>query len=109
MPNDRFDENDSKVILLKPQLIILKDGNSIYKPGMKTFLADHRKNETDDEEIPEAQGIKGSKGAVVGGTICTCNTVCTCNTQQVPTCSCNTQATAGHYGCGYYCTCNPVH
>ncbi len=95
--NDRITDKDALVRLPKPQIVILKEGESLYKPGMKTYLA----GETSKDDKND-QGIKDSKGQVVAGTICTCNTVCTCNTQR--TCNCNSYRAS--YG---GCSCNPVH
>ena len=95
--DDRFKDRDADVRLPKPLIKILKDGESVYKPGMKTYLA----GET-TKDGKKDQGIKDSKGLVVAGTICTCNTVCTCNTQRA-SCSCNSYHSSGG------CSCNPVH
>ena len=97
--NDRLQGKDADVRLPKPKVFILKDGEALYKPGMKTYLAgEPSKDEKND------QGIKDSKGGIVAGTICTCNTVCTCNTQKARGCSCNSYRAS--YG---GCSCNPVH
>jgi hypothetical protein len=55
---------------------IIVNGQSLYKPGMKTFFAD------DDGTT----SIRGSEGKVVGGTICTCEAVCTCESYSICTC-----------------------
>ena len=96
--NDRLEAQDADASLPRPRIMILKDGESLYKPGMKTYLA----GET-SKDGKKDQGIKDSKGKVIGGTFCTCNTVCTCNTQKVRSCSCNSQRSRG------VCSCNPVH
>ena len=123
--NDRFRDEDADVRLPKPQVVIIRDGESVYKPGMKTYLAGVSEEETEDGEGSD-EGIKGSRGRTVGGVVCTCNSVCTCNTQSTCTCNtqtvctcnpqtvctCNPQSTCScnnNYGCGYVCSCNPVH
>ena len=94
---DRVTDHEAEIRLPKPRVMILKEGEALYKPGMKTYLA----GET-TKDGKKDQGIKDSKGGVVAGTICTCNTVCTCNTQR--TCSCN-----NYHSYSGGCSCNPVH
>lgn len=118
--DDRIPDVYADVRLPKPQVVIIRDGESVYKPGMKTYLAGVPEGETEDREGSD-KGIKGSEGRTVGGVICTCNSVCTCNTQSTcscnththSTCTCNTQRSCScnnNRGGGYrVCSCNPVH
>ena len=96
---DRVTDEDADTRLPKPQIMILKDGEALYKPGMKTYLAGEPSKDGSSD-----QSIKDSKGNVVAGTFCTCNTVCTCNTQKSRGCSCN-----NHHSSYSRCSCNPVH
>lgn len=99
MSNDRIDEKAANARLPKPEVHILVNGETVVKPGMKTYFVD-----TTLQDKNKAGQYKGSDGEVVGGVVCTCNKVCTCNSQRTTTrCSCNSHRTSGG------CSCYPVH
>ena len=104
--NDRALGEPVEGALPKPQIEIIVDGASVFKPGMKTYFVD-------DYEDPEDIQAK------VVGVQCTCNTVtsshyiCTCESVAVctcesfnPTCTCLGQGSS--LGGGTVCTCQAV-
>ncbi len=135
--NDGSNVSDggSNTALPKPQIEIIVDGNSIYKPGMKTFFVEGAGNEA----------VISSEGVVTGEfctcdvvyttqpgstTFCTCDEVCTC--ESVCSCdgysSCSCESVCGcdndscsclshssstcscqSVSCGSPCACVPVH
>lgn len=126
--NDRDDDGPSDGVLPKPHIEIILDGNSIYKPGMKTFFV---------QEGDDKTALVSSDG-VVGGEFCTCDVVytstssCACNShcscedvcncdsyiacscdRQSSTCSCvsytSTVCSCQSVSCGSPCACVPVH
>ena len=97
-PNDKA--------LPKPQIEIIVDGKSIFKPGMKTYFVEDGTASTD----------KAIDGMIVG-TYCSCDTVvsthliCTC--ESVSSCSCLkyspvTGCPTNRTGGGTICTCQSV-
>jgi hypothetical protein len=123
--NDRIDDQAANAKLPKPEVMIIVNGQSVYKPGMKTFFID---NDGDP-----AADIRGSEGKVVGGTVCVCDAVCTCEAvcscesygtvctcdavcscEYFTTCTCDSQCSCQSYStgacsCNQVCTCVPVH
>lgn len=77
--NDRIKKSDAPNKLPKPEIKIIMDGNSFYKPTMKTFFVD------------EVGDDGAAKEITFGGTYCSCNSVCTC--ESVSVCTCNPVAT----------------
>ena len=71
--DDRIKKSDADNKLPKPEVKIIKDRSSFYKPTMKTFFVDETNQ---DGEI---------KQVTFGGTYCSCNSVCTCEN----VCTCN--------------------
>ena len=72
--DDRIKKSSPGDKLPKPEIRIIKDGDSFFKPSMKTFFV--------DEVSPEGK----TNQVTFGGTYCSCNSVCTCN--PVVTCTC---------------------
>ncbi len=122
--NDRIQEQAAQAKLPKPEVKIIVNGQSVYKPGMKTYFAGA---EGEDTAMHPDGGIRGSEGRVVGGQVCVCNAVCTCDSQ-TSTCPCNSQCSCEGYttctcdsqcscqsyssggcSCNQVCTCVPVH
>lgn len=100
MNNDRVQSADVTSKLPKPEVKIIMDGQSIVKPGMRTFFAQ------DTSENGAIQSGDSTTAGVISYTVCTCNTVpvCTCDNYVKPSCSCNS-----HSSCYQTCSCVPVH
>ncbi len=118
--DDRALSEASDKALPKPQIQIIVDGKSIFKPGMKTYFVEDGAASSD--EAPD--------GKIVG-TSCSCDTVvsthliCTC--ESVSTCSCvghtttvvcpahgigtggGTICSCQSVSCGSPCACIPVY
>ena len=95
MPDDRISSEDAEKKLPQPEVYIVRSGDAVFKPGMKTWFVDTR-----EEGKGDGSGVvHGQSGVVVGGTVCTCNLICTCNSE----CSC--QSTGNRHT---ICTCIPV-
>ena len=117
--DDRALSEPTKGALPKPQIEIIVDGKSVFKPGMKTYFVDDY--ETEEEKIE----------TVVVGTYCSCDTVisshlvctcervnvCTCQSHKI-TCPCqsnrigggtHTICTCQSVSCGSPCACIPVY
>ena len=120
--NDRALNAPDGKSLPKPQIEIIVDGNTVFKPGMKTYYIK-------DSESRNTQ-VMGEYCSC--DTVCTCNTVCTCesvctcqtvcgcvsytiptgpktptvpNTPSKPGTTCTCQSVS----CGSPCACVPVH
>ena len=96
MNDDRIKSDDAGKKLPKPEVYIVRSGNAVFKPGMKTWFVETR------EDAPSAEvsgGVRGATGGVVTSTVCVCNKVCTCEA----VCSC-----VGHCTCNSVCTCQSV-
>jgi hypothetical protein len=136
--NDRSNE-PPKDALPKPHIEIIVDGNSIYKPGMKTYFVDEAKKgsirstqttktattttETYTEVICTCDLVAVPN--IKSKTICACEAFCSCNSQCSceKHCSCNSQCSCqnvcscnnyssgggGSVSCGSPCACVPVH
>lgn len=113
MRNDRLDPELLKGTKLpKPEVEIIVDGDSVLKPGMKTYFVRLDDSGETKKEV--------HAGKTVFGSVCTCDMVCTCENvcscvsyvscscQSYQTCSCNSQ---GYYSCSCnkVCSCVPVH
>lgn len=107
MPDDRIKSQNAERKLPKPEVYVIRDGETIFKPGMKTWFAE------EDDGGGTRGNVRGGKFEIVGGTVCVCNRVCTC--EAVSTCSCvgNTcscqSVSGGSCSCNQVCTCVPVH
>ena len=96
MNDDRIKSEDADKKLPKPEVYIVRSGNAVFKPGMKTWFVETK------EDAPSAEvsgGVRGATGGVVTSTVCVCNKVCTCEA----VCSC-----VGHCTCNSVCTCQSV-
>ena len=116
--NDRALNEASDDALPKPQIEIIVDGNSVFKPGMRTyFVGDYDAEGT--EYNGQVVGTYCSCDTVaVTHVVCTCEHVCTCESVcsclSYTTCSCvgNTGTSGGggrYVSCGAPCACVPVH
>ena len=111
MPDDRLQSEEAEKKLPKPEVYIVKNGETVFKPGMKTWFVETRKKQKKNG----SGKVYGQTGTVVGGTACTCDKVCTCNKVKTKkTCSCQStcscQKTGGTYcSCNKVCSCVPVH
>ena len=106
--DDRALSEASETALPKPQIQIIVDGKSIFKPGMKTYFV----------EDGAASSDEAADGKIVG-TYCSCDTVVSthliCACESVSTCSCVGHATTvvcpahgSGAGGGTICTCQSV-
>ena len=103
MPDDRLTSEEAEKKLPKPEVYIVKNGEAVFKPGMKTWFVESRKKQSKDG----SGVVHGQSGTVVGGTVCTCDKVCTC--QSVKTCSCQRVRTCScQRNYGTYCSCNKI-
>lgn len=99
--NDRALTEGSDTSLPKPQIEIIVDGNSVFKPGMKTFFVDDY-DEKKEEYTTHVMGEYCSCDTVTTTyTVCTCEHVCTCNS----VCSCESHTECS---CDSVCTCESV-
>lgn len=117
--DDRALTEDDETALPKPQIEIIVDGKSIFKPGMKTYFIED-----------EASSSKKADEARIVGTYCSCDTVvsthliCTCESVSTgcsclkysPVTGCPTNKTGGgtictcqSVSCGSPCACIPVY
>ena len=114
--NDRALDEAREDVLPKPQLEIIVDGNSVFKPGMKTYFVDEY---GDDGYVTHVMGEYCSCDTVLSThVVCTCEHVCTC--ERVCSCvgyqSCSCVGNIGGVGggggrwvsCGSPCACVPV-
>lgn len=111
--NDRALTEASDDALPKPQIQIIVDGNSVFKPSMKTYFVDEY-DEKDTEYSSQVMGTYCSCDLVVSKhTVCTCLAVCTCDSHTAPTqttCTCDTVTTPTETTCtcDSVCTCESV-
>ena len=121
--NDRALTKESDEALPKPQIEIIVDGNSVFKPSMKTYFVDEY-DKSKKEYESQVMGTYCSCDMVTSThTVCTCNTVatpvgttCTCDAVATPapvqtTCTCDTVATPTPVetcSCDSVCTCEAV-
>lgn len=108
MPSKSYDDRalskGSDKALPKPQIEIIVDGNSVFKPSMKTYFVDDYNNGTHEFE------------SKVMGTYCSCDTVvsthvvCTCDTVATPAAPAPGEATPTETvcTCDAECTCQDV-
>ncbi len=101
MPDDRLSSKEAEKKLPQPKVYIVRNGEAVFKPGMKTWFVESRKGGN-----TESSGVmRDGDGAVMRGMVCTCNPFCTCEA----TCSCNPQCACQPVcSCDPVCTCDPV-
>lgn len=109
MFHDRIDLSvSSDDTLPKPEVKIILNGNSLYKPGMKAYFVE---NDSESASINTAHnkntvgGVYCSCNKVEVGNAhveCSCDAVCTCHA--VATCSCNANVSTTKQT---VCSCNP--
>ena len=97
MPDDRLKSADAEKKLPQPEVYIVRNGEAVFKPGMKTWFVETR----EDESSTGSGTVYGQSGVIVGGTVCSCNLICTCNSQ----CSCQSTGGRNTYT---VCRCIPV-
>lgn len=107
--NDRVKEEAANFKIPKPEVEIIVNGESVYKPGMKSYFVER----DGVAALNDATKVKGSDGTVVGGTICTCNLVIVDEaTGERSTCSSHGissgKKSSGGGGGGGGCSCNKV-
>ena len=74
MPDDRLSSKDAEKKLPQPEVYIVRNGEAVFKPGMKTWFVESR-----EDQQPERGGsVVGQTGRTVTSTVCVCNKVCTC-------------------------------
>ena len=113
--NDRALSEGDDTSLPKPQIEIIVDGNSVFKPGMKTyFVDDYDKDE--GEYVSKVMGEYCSCDTVVSThvvctceAVCTCESVCSCLSYQSSVCTTNVGGGTRTVSCGAPCACVPVH
>ncbi|MDO4797156.1 MAG: hypothetical protein Q4A01_03950 [Coriobacteriales bacterium] len=114
--NDRALTEESPDALPKPQIHIIVDGNSVFKPSMKTYFVDEYKEKTKKYET-KVMGTYCSCDMVTSThTVCTCLAVCTCDAHKTPTttvCTCEsigvpTVPNQTTCSCDSVCTCESV-
>ena len=90
-----------KGALPKPEIKIIVDGESVYKPGMKVFFASEEESGAGEIENADNLTTPGKVQSTVLGEFCTCNTVLvtTQNYAQVEGTKCS---------CDSHCTCQSV-
>ena len=116
--DDRALTKGSDEVVPKPQIEIIVDGNSVFKPSMKTYFVDDY-NKTKHEFESKVMGTYCSCDTVVSThTVCTCDTVatpapsgsthtvCTCDAVATPAptetvCTCDAECT-----CQDVCSCD---
>jgi hypothetical protein len=136
--NDRDPGGRNDSALPKPQIEIIVDGNSIYKPGMKAFFIEGEASEAIISSQVEGMitgefctcdvvytTVPGSTTVCTCDEVCTCENVCSCDGYVSCTCesvcscdghsSCNcvsytsTSCSCQSVSCGSPCACVPVH
>ena len=137
MPDDRLTSEEAEKKLPKPEVYIVRNGDAVFKPGLKSWFVEARGNSGSGEQSGN-QTEDSETSVSVGGTVCTCNKVCTCEAvctcqnhkictcnkvctcQSHQTCTCNKVCSCLTYRvcscnsqtrctCNPYCTCHPVH
>ena len=133
--DDRALTEGSDDVLPKPQIEIIVDGNSVFKPSMKSYFVDEY-DEDDGHYTAQVMGEYCSCDTVLTTyAVCTCEHVCTCDTVATPatptettcscdsvctceavcscdgyqSCSCQSHNSGGYVSCGSPCACVPVH
>ena len=109
MNDDRIKSEDAEKKLPKPEVYIIRNGDAVFKPGMKTWFVETRQEAQDGSISGE---VKGQTGKTITTTVCVCNKVCTCEAVNVcpcqTTCSCQSTCSCLKVGGGTYCSCNKV-
>ncbi len=99
--NDRVLATGSDASLPKPQIEIIVDGNSVFKPGMKTYFVDDYDEERKEYTTQVVGEYCACDTVLTTYTVCTCEHVCTCNA----VCSCEAYTACT---CDSVCTCESV-
>ena len=120
MNDDRVKSQDSNKKLPKPEVSIVKNGKSVFKPGMKTYFVETKSSKSDTSSSGK---LYTGEMKTVTETVCVCNKVCTCNPQCSceshcscdarcsceSNCTCDSQCSCeSNSGSGSYCSCNKV-
>ena len=111
MPNENYNDRTlsqaTDEALPKPQIQIIVDGKSVFKPGMKTYFVEDDAESADEHADGKIVGTYCSCDTVVSThLICTCESVssgCSC-LKYSPVSGCPTNKTGG----GVVCTCQSV-
>ncbi|MBR3328671.1 MAG: hypothetical protein IKG22_15260 [Atopobiaceae bacterium] len=111
--DDRALAQGSDEALPKPQIEIIVDGNSVFKPSMKTYFVDDYDKKKHEFET-QVMGTYCSCDTVVSThTVCTCLSVCTCDAVATPTpaptetvCTCDSVATPTPVPTETVCACD---
>jgi len=93
-PHDRELTDEVAGVLPKPQVHIIVDGNSIYKPGMKTVFAEtdgiveevSGSCPTDSESFCQCDVVYTKKLVPSLGVVCTCEAYTPCSCEDHCTC-----------------------
>ena len=109
--DDRALTEADKTALPKPQIQIIVDGKTIFKPGMKTYFVEDGASSSKDADEAKVMGTYCSCDTVVSThLVCTCESVstgCSClKYSAVSPCSCVSHKVGG--GGGTVCTCQSV-
>ncbi|MBQ3267663.1 MAG: hypothetical protein IJI16_05210 [Atopobiaceae bacterium] len=115
--NDRALTEADDATLPKPQIEIIVDGESVFKPGMKTYFIDGYSEETGQFSSSVMGAYCSCDTVSASYMVCTCEHVCTCESVcscvGYSTCACVGNVTSGGGGgwvsCGSPCACVPVH
>ena len=116
--NDRALSEPADDALPKPQIEIIVDGNSVFKPSMKTYFVDEYDEDAERYET-QVMGTYCSCDMVTSTrTVCACLSVCTCDAVAKPAptntvCTCDAVATPTVpretvCSCDRVCTCETV-
>ena len=70
MNDDRIKSEDAGKKLPKPEVYIVRSGDAVFKPGMKTWFV-----ETREDQQPGGGTVAGQTGKTVTSTVCVCNKV----------------------------------
>ena len=117
--DDRVLASEDETALPKPQIQIIVDGKSVFKPGMKTYFVDDNADSSGSAGTGKIVGTYCSCDTVVSThLVCTCESVstCSCVGHNAGTCSCVAYKPGGGGGgcscqsvsCGSPCACIPV-
>jgi hypothetical protein len=110
--NKNAGQGTDDMVLPKPIVEIVVDGNTITKPGMKTVILDAESPQREGSPVLETYGMASVP-------VCTCDKVCTCES----VCGTNKPSSSGSSGsrpsgtttvpggctCNKVCTCNLIY
>ena len=57
MPDDRLQSEEAEKKLPKPEVYIVKNGEAVFKPGMKTWFVETRKKKNNNGSGKQYRGI----------------------------------------------------